>query len=64
MYVHLERINAADIASEVVVDYVERDVAFDPKTSSDLSFTIDSNPPDPEPAMRSECISTLTETER
>jgi hypothetical protein len=47
MYVHLERINAADIASEVVVDYVERDVAFDPKTSGDLSFTIDSNPPDP-----------------
>jgi uncharacterized lipoprotein YbaY len=46
MYVRLERITAADIASEVVADYVERDVVFDPKTSS-LSFAIAGNPPDP-----------------
>jgi len=47
MYVRLERITAADIASEAVADYVERDVAFDPKPSSDLSFAIAGNPPDP-----------------
>lgn len=47
MYVRLERITAADIASEVVADYVQRDVAFDPKTPSVLSFAIACNPPDP-----------------
>jgi hypothetical protein len=47
MFVRLERITAADIASEVVADYVERDVAVEPKTSSDLSFAIVGNPPDP-----------------
>src|SRR4029450_1532387 len=47
MYVRLERITAADIASEVVADYVERDVAFDPKTFSVLSFAIACNLPDP-----------------
>ena len=47
MYVRLERITAADIASEAVAEYVERDVAFDPKTSSDLSFAIAGNLPDP-----------------
>ena len=47
MYVRLENITAADIASEAVADYVERDVAFDPKTSSHLSFAIAGNPPDP-----------------
>ena len=47
MYVRLESITAADIASEAVADYVERDVAFDPKTSSALSFAIAGNPPDP-----------------
>ena len=47
MYVRLERITAADIASETVADYVERDVAFDPKTSSGLSFAIAGDPPDP-----------------
>ena len=47
MYVRLERITAADIASEAVADYVQRDVAFDPKTSSDLLFAIAGNPPDP-----------------
>jgi uncharacterized lipoprotein YbaY len=47
MYVRLECITAIDIASEVVADYVEREVAFDPKTSSDLSFAIAGNPPDP-----------------
>jgi hypothetical protein len=41
MYVRLESITAADIASETVADYVEQDVAFDPKTSSA------GNPPDP-----------------
>lgn len=47
MHVRLERITAADIASETVADYVERDVAFDPKTFSDLSFAIAGSPPDP-----------------
>jgi hypothetical protein len=47
MYVRLESITAADIASETVADYVEQDVAFDPKTSSELSFAIAGNPPDP-----------------
>lgn len=47
MYVRLERITAADIASEAVADYVEKNVAFDPKTSSDLSFAIAGNLPDP-----------------
>jgi len=31
MYVRLENVTAADIASELVADYVERDVAFDQK---------------------------------
>ena len=47
MYVRLEKITAADIASEAVADYVEKNVAFDPKTSTDLSFAIAGNPPDP-----------------
>jgi hypothetical protein len=47
VYVHLEKIPALDIASEIIAGYVERDVAFDPKTSSDLSFAIACNPPDP-----------------
>jgi hypothetical protein len=47
MYVRLESIAAVDIASEVVADYVERDVAFDPKTYGDLSFAIAGNPTDP-----------------
>lgn len=47
MYVRLENITAVDIASEAVADYVERDVAFDPRTSSGLSFAIAGNPPDP-----------------
>ena len=47
MYVRLESITAADIASETVANYVERDVAFDPNTSRDLSFVIAGNPPDP-----------------
>jgi uncharacterized lipoprotein YbaY len=47
MHVRLESITAADVASEAVADYVERDVAFDPKTSSDLSFAIAGNAPDP-----------------
>ena len=46
MYVRLERIAAADIASETVADYFERDVAFDRKTSSDLSFAIVGDPLD------------------
>jgi|SRR5215211_8041287 hypothetical protein len=52
MYVHLENITAADIASEVVADYVERDVAFNPKTAKDLSFAIDGKTPDP----RASCV--------
>jgi uncharacterized lipoprotein YbaY len=47
MYVRLENITVADIASEVVADYVERDVAFDPKTAKDLLFAIDGKAPDP-----------------
>lgn len=47
MYVHLENITLADIAAEVVADYVERDVAFDPKTATDLSFAIACKAPDP-----------------
>jgi len=47
MYVHLENITVADIASEVVADYVERDVAFDPKTAKVLSFAIAGKAPDP-----------------
>ena len=40
VYVRLEDITLADAASEVVAEYVERDVAFDPKTDRDLSFAI------------------------
>lgn len=40
VYVRLENITVADAASEVIGDYVERDVAFDPKTDRDLSFAI------------------------
>jgi hypothetical protein len=47
MYVRLENITAADIASDAVAEYVERDVAFDPKTSSGLLFAIAGNLPDP-----------------
>ena len=46
MYVRLERITAADIASEAVAEYVERGIAFDPKTSSDFLFAIAGDPPD------------------
>ena len=63
MYVYLENITVADIASEVVADYVERHVAFDPKTTKVLSFAIAGNALDPELATPSGCISTLTETE-
>lgn len=48
MYVRLERITAADIASKVIAQYVERDVAFHPKTFGGLSFAIVGNPPDPQ----------------
>jgi hypothetical protein len=47
MYVRLENIIAADIASKVVAEYVKRDVAFDPKIPSDLIFAIAGNLPDP-----------------
>jgi uncharacterized lipoprotein YbaY len=47
MYVYLENITVADIASEVVADYVERHVAFDPKTTKVLSFAIAGNALDP-----------------
>src|SRR4029077_20314468 len=48
MYVRLESITAADIASEAVADHVERDVAFDPKNSGDLSLAIAGHPPAPQ----------------
>ncbi|MDN5751755.1 MAG: YbaY family lipoprotein [Nitrosospira sp.] len=47
MYVRLENITFADAASKVVAEYVKRDVAFDPKISSDLTFAITGNLPDP-----------------
>ena len=40
VYVYLENITVADIASEVVAEYVERDVAFGPNASKVLSFSI------------------------
>src|SRR5215210_7665410 len=46
IYVHLENITVADIAAEVVADYVERDVAFDPKTPRIFSFAIAGKAPD------------------
>ena len=47
MYVRLENMTLADRTSEVVGDYVERDVAFDPKTAKVLSFAIAGKAPDP-----------------
>jgi hypothetical protein len=47
MYVYLEDITFADITSEVIADYVERDVTFDPKTTKGLSFAIAGKAPDP-----------------
>jgi uncharacterized lipoprotein YbaY len=44
--VYLENITVADIASEVVAEYVERDIAFDPKTTKILSFAIAGTVPD------------------
>jgi hypothetical protein len=46
IYVYLENITVADIAAEVVANYVERDVAFDPKTTRILSFAIAGKAPD------------------
>jgi len=47
MYVRLERVIAADMASETVAIMSKRVRAFDPKTSIDLSFAIAGDPPDP-----------------
>lgn len=47
MYVSVENTSVADIASEVVADYVERDVAFVPKTAKVLLFEIAAEVPDP-----------------
>lgn len=47
MHVYLEDISVADIASKVIADYVERDVAFDPKTTKGLSFAIAAKALDP-----------------
>jgi hypothetical protein len=47
VYVHLENTTVLDVASKVVACYVERDVAFDPKTARDLSFVIAGQAPDP-----------------
>ena len=47
MYVRLENTTLADVAAEVVADYVERDIAFVPETTKALSFAIDGKAPDP-----------------
>ena len=47
IYVRLENITDADTTAQVVADYVQRDVAFDPKTASEFSFSIAGDPPDP-----------------
>ena len=47
LYVRLENITVADVASEVVGDYIQRDVAFDPKTDEALSFAIAGEAADP-----------------
>jgi len=46
--VRLENITAAEIASKMIAQYVEPDVGFDPKTSSDLSFALVGNPQNPQ----------------
>jgi uncharacterized lipoprotein YbaY len=46
MYVRLENVTVADTASEVIAEYVERNVAFDPKTTNVLSFAIPVHAPD------------------
>ena len=43
----LENITDADSTAQVVADYVERDVAFDPTTARDFSFSLAGDPPDP-----------------
>lgn len=50
LYVRLENVTVADTASEVMAEYAERDVAFDPKTKNVLSFAITANSPDPRTA--------------
>jgi hypothetical protein len=47
MYVRLENTTVADLASEVVADYVERNVAFVSKTTKGLLFAIHGKAPDP-----------------
>lgn len=47
IYVRLEDITEADAASKTIADYVQRDVAFDPENSGELSFSIAGDPPDP-----------------
>ena len=46
MYVRLENVTVADTAAEVIAEYVERNVAFDPKTKNVLSFAITADSPD------------------
>jgi uncharacterized lipoprotein YbaY len=46
MYVYLENITVADIAAEVVDDYVEQGVAYDPNTTT-LSFAMAGKALDP-----------------
>ena len=48
IYVRLEDITDADTASKVVANYVQRDVAFDPRTTSELLFSLAGDPPDPQ----------------
>jgi uncharacterized lipoprotein YbaY len=47
LYVRLENITSVDVASKVVAEYVKRNVALDPKISSDVIFAIVGNLPDP-----------------
>ena len=47
LYVHLENITDADIASTSVAIYVEREVSFDPRAAKPLTFAIAGKAPDP-----------------
>ena len=46
LYVRLENVTDADIASQVVADYVQQNVAFDPNTDRELLFSIAGDAPD------------------
>jgi uncharacterized lipoprotein YbaY len=46
LYVRLENVTDADIPSQVVADYVQQNVAFDPNTGRELLFSIAGDAPD------------------